>query len=540
MESGSASQLVAGHWASLALLAEAEAVRETLDRYERALGSPVYLRVTGAGLTVMSLDVERCRSMISVGSRDRRDDILNALPPDRERVRSAVAGYEAKRDGLARGSVEERFALEQIAAALQSGLQLPGTGWLFVHQEWRLRLPEGPGKIDLLAFDPASRRLVVIECKAGERDVRKPDRHGWPAARQADEYAAAIWRSRDELYPYLGALALAMGRAYAPDVDEGSFVLDAAAPPTTAVWWPGHTPGYPAWDAAELRVASDGARVARYRAHQSRYREAVLQVGPGPRPGSPDRRVGSMLRADDVEVRPALNFVDAAAYRHAVDRADAVQIEGGTLESDRLFHNLMSSMPMCFNIFGTLGGQPAFLDVVRELFDPEATRIVDAVGEVRPTVALGDRTAFDAFVRYECADGVRRFVGVETKYTEPFSATVYDTATYRETTDSSGWFRTGAAEALRVSATNQLWRGLLLAALVERDTGAQGRYVVVAPGDDSGASSAVGSVAAWLTEPGRLSLVTLEQLVTAASATADSALHQWAAAFARRYIPASQ
>jgi hypothetical protein len=540
MESGATNQLVAGHWASLALLGDTDAVRSTLDLYRSALGTDVYLRLTGNGLTVMSLDVERCRSMISVGPRDRRDDVLRALPPGDDRVAAAAAGYVAKRDGLGRAAVEERFALEQIAAALSDGLRLGDSGWLFLHQEWRLTLPEGPGKIDLLAFDPACRQLVVIECKASARDVPKRDRHGWPAARQADEYAAAIWRARDGLYPFFGELARAMCRVYAPGALPDSFVLDGGLRPATAVWWPGHTPPWPAWDSAELRVAGDDVRVARYRAHQSRYRQDVLGVGPGARPNRPALRVGSTLALADVAVAPSLNFVDAAAYRHAVERAAAVQTEGGTLESDRLFHNLMSSMPMCFNIFGSLGDAPGFVEVVRRLFDPDASRVVDVVCEVQPTGSLRDRTAFDAIVRYEATDGGRRFVGVETKYTEPFSATVYDTPRYREVTDSCGWFRPRAADALRSSATNQLWRGVMLAALVEAETGALGRYAVIAPADDSVAGSTVDTVARWLVDPARLSLVTLEQLVATTASIGDDELGRWAESFGRRYVSAVQ
>jgi hypothetical protein len=533
-----AVQLVAGHRAALALLSDPDAVRLTLDQYERAIDAPVYLRVTGSGLTVMSLDAARCRSMISVGTRDRRDDIVRSLPVDEAQVRAAATGYAAKRDGLARGSVEERFALEQIAAALGDGLVLGDSSWWFVHQEWRLNLPVGPGKIDLLAFDPQRRRLVVIECKANAGEAAKPDRHGWPAARQADEYAAAIWQARAELHPFFSELIAAMARVYAPD--QSPPALDPDLAPSTAVWWPGHTPAWPSWDAAELQVASDSPRVARYRAHQSRHREEVLGVGPGPRPGRPAMQVGSTLTAADVTVQPGLNFVDAAAHAHAVERAAAVQVEGGTLEADRLFHNLMSSMPMCFNIFGSLGPVTAFAEVVRRLFDPDAAGVVEAVCEVRPSRRLGDRTAFDAIVRYETSTGERRFVGVETKYTEPFSATVYDTATYREVTESSGWFLPGAADTLRESATNQLWRGLMLAALTEADTGERGTCTVIAPADDAVAAAAVQAVRGWLTDPGRLSFVTLEDLAGTAAAISDERLNAWAAAFSKRYLIADQ
>lgn len=528
--------VTAGHRRSLALLADAASVRVTLDMYRAEVGTDVYLRLTSDGLTVMSLDVDRCQSMIGIGTRGKRDDLLKSLPPAADAVRVAGAGYAAKRDSLGRGSIEERFALEQIAAALSNGLELGGTGWLFLHQEWRIVLPEGPGKVDLLAIDPAQRRLVVIECKASPAEVGALDSHGWTAAEQADAYSRAMWVARDEVYPFFGELVRAMAEIYAPDAELGSFDLDHSCPPTTAVWWPGHTPGWPAWDAAELRVESDTERVARYRRHQSWFREHHLGVRPGERPGSPSLRVGSTLDRADVAQRPGLNFLDDRALEHAHLRSSEVQDEGGTLEVDRLFHNLMSSMTMCFNIFGSIGSVDGFLDVVRRLFDVEATAVDAAVCEVKPTDSLRDRTAFDALIRYRAGDSEGRFVAIETKYTETFSKTVYDNDWYRSLTDQCGWFKPGAADRLRQSDTNQLWRGLMLAALTEAETGERGSYAVLAPADDEAAWAAVAIVADHLVDPMCLRFVPLEELVAAAAASADNALTSWAEGFATRYL----
>ena len=54
-----------------------------------------------------------------------------------------------------------------------------------------------------------------------------------------------------------------------------------------------------------------------------------------------------------------------------------------------------------------------------------------------------DRTAFDAQVDYRTRSGKRRFLAVETKYTEPFTQTRYDRALYRQIHDESGWFQSG-------------------------------------------------------------------------------------------------
>ena len=71
---------------------------------------------------------------------------------------------------------------------------------------------------------------------------------------------------------------------------------------------------------------------------------------------------------------------------------------GGTLEPTRLKKNMLSSMPVCFNLFGALRGEPGLLELIRTTLDPEATSIVrvDCEWAPPPAEALSDKTAFDA------------------------------------------------------------------------------------------------------------------------------------------------
>jgi hypothetical protein len=421
-------------------------------------------------------------------------------------------------------------------------LHLAHTPWIFVAHEWRLHLSSGStGKIDLLGFDPGSRRLVVIELKASAAHAVKPDPNGWDAARQADQYADAIREGRDELYPFFDRLIAAQQHLY---VSGGGLpAIDMSKRPTTAVWWPepagDHTPTWPAWNAGELSVASDSVRVARYRRHQSWWRETHRDVAPGPHPKVPGRLVGSTFDPEAIAADRRLNFIDEAAYRHAERRAREVQVEGGTLDSGRLFGNLLSSMPMCFNLLGAVGTAPAFTDLIRAVFDHDAADVDDVVCEAPSPPQWDDRTAFDAQVDYRTRAGERRFLAVETKYTEPFTQTRYDRPLYHQITDESGWFQPGAADELVDPAMNQLWRGLLLMTVVEDHLAATGRYVVIAPADDAAAIAAVETTRSWMVphEAERLTFVPLERIVDAADRLADRRLNSWASAFRERYLP---
>lgn len=297
------------------------------------------------------------------------------------------------------------------------------------------------------------------------------------------------------------------------------------------------------WDDPSMVVASDSARTARYRRLQSWYREVQLGVD-RPGIGANRRPVASMLPTDVVAAQPDLNFVVPAAYEHAERRIREVRAEGGTLEEDRLRRNLLSSMPLCFNIFGALGGHRAFLDLLRRLIDPAASRIDDVVCESAPRPAgryLGDRSAFDALVTYDHLTAGRRFLGVETKYTEPFSPTVYPSPTYGQVAEACGWFTDGATAPLLAAPTNQLFRTLLLAAAFERtDAYERGEILLLTLADDVRAQQAVAVVRTHLLDQGRLHHVTYEQLVDVARTVGDPYLAGWADRFALRYLdPAS-
>ena len=94
--------------------------------------------------------------------------------------------------------------------------------------------------------------------------------------------------------------------------------------------------------------------------------------------------MGSLLQQADVDADPWLNFIHPAAWQHAEQRAVEVQREGGTLRRDRLFGNLLSSMPLCFNVFGVRGDHPDFVWFLRQTFAPDAISVERVLCEWSP------------------------------------------------------------------------------------------------------------------------------------------------------------
>jgi len=247
--------------------------------------------------------------------------------------------------------------------------------------------------------------------------------------------------------------------------------------------------------AAEPADSNETAFTARMRQHQSWYREVVLQLPPGTGPHRFSTTVrGSMLRPEHAQ--QGRNFLTPEVYRVAQER---LRRGARNVESFRLLHNMLSSQPMCFNLFAPLRHD---LELATLLLRATPELGVDRVTAVdiefapRPVEEyLADGTSFDAYIEYTHCDGSRAFLGIETKLTDGFSRTVCDTPAYRRWMQGSRnpWL---PSAALRVAdaSHNQLWRDHLLA-IAMRDHPSQ-RYrhgalmLVRHPLDQRGAESA--------------------------------------------------
>jgi len=292
--------------------------------------------------------------------------------------------------------------------------------------------------------------------------------------------------------------------------------------------------GWPAWDDPALTVASDGPRTARYRLAQSRWRHTVLALPPGT--SARGQTVGSML-APDAPV--AAQWLTGHIASRAEQRLTGSRAGDAPIEPNRARRNLLSSLPMCMNIFCQFD---AFRDAAAACLSEALPWPIDTIRDVRieyapvlAAAALGDATAFDAFVEFTGPDGPG-FLAVETKYIEPLSPTEYTSTRYNATTDDpNGWFHPGVDEQASHRETNQLWRNTMLAQLAAADHPGDGHVVVLSLDEDEHANAAVTGLGAVLREPGRrLHHLSLQTLAAAAATQPD--LEAWAALFTARYL----
>jgi hypothetical protein len=288
--------------------------------------------------------------------------------------------------------------------------------------------------------------------------------------------------------------------------------------------------------------ATDSPFKARMRAHQSWYRAEVLRVpyGTGPGPESTAERGSMLVEAD---ANRGSNFVSPEVF----DLAKRRIAEGHGVEEFRCLHNMLSSQPMCFNLFGPLAlDRDLATTCMRALFPSEVARVLEVRIEHAPAPRaryLDDRSAFDAFVVYERTDGTRAFLGIETKLTETFSTkNPRDPSRYvAQARRSPAIWPRGDDPALANPRWYQLWRNHLLVEAVRLDGAAgyaAGRLAVVHHPADIDCAEAIAGYRALLA-PGDASLLALpvDRLVATWATALEAAPHrEWLEKLRARYL----
>lgn len=279
------------------------------------------------------------------------------------------------------------------------------------------------------------------------------------------------------------------------------------------------------------RVSGDPETTAfkqRARLHQALWRETNgFPVGTQPtRPkvGAPSRPIGSRLEINFAFATGANFLTDAArdAAQHRVSHAEPKE----TLNVDRLYADLLSSMPMCFNLFAPLWAEPELgAEAVRGWW-PDAPGRLSAIRfewspgrQVRGRY-LENRTACDVALELEDGMGARGLIGVETKYHEDCKAEAVPSldrvSRYRKVADLSAAFRPGAVDKILGTRLQQIFLDHLLVLSCSCDTISPYqwvKFVLVHPERNPSFASAARDYATLLSDPSTFEVRTLESLL---------------------------
>lgn len=219
-------------------------------------------------------------------------------------------------------------------------------------------------------------------------------------------------------------------------------------------------------------VDSDSKFVAKYRIKQSEYRKNIIKekkCGVGPNWNSKDH-IGNYLINGE---KTGKNFITTAAFDYAKEKVYEKQINPYlTIGEYRLFNNMLSSMPMCFNLFSDLRqllveNKEECTKVVQRLFSE-----IDWVNEVKyidiefiPVPIkkyINDRTAFDAIIIATDYNNKKGLISVETKYTDVLGSNVSKSDELNNVVRRGKLFTPEAQNELFNTGFKQIYRNFLL------------------------------------------------------------------------------
>jgi hypothetical protein len=285
-------------------------------------------------------------------------------------------------------------------------------------------------------------------------------------------------------------------------------------------------------------------RMLRY--HQAQWREAnghPIGTQPiAPRPGDKRaRRIGSRLPLAYAS-KTGANFLTPGALDTARARTSCVESHQ-SFDHQRLWADLLSSVPMSFNLFGDLAADLELADRALHIWWPELPGTVDEVrfahspGRLDPAW-LGNLVAFDVAFVLDLGDGTHGVVGVVAAYHQvarPQPPKPKRLPRYREITDTSGVFGSGAIDAVNGTDLIHIWlRHLLALSMLQHPSGNWrfGRLLVVHPAGNTNYAEACDRYRALLAEESTFASMTLEELLDSKALPRKTIT-----AFRERYVP---
>jgi hypothetical protein len=215
-----------------------------------------------------------------------------------------------------------------------------------------------------------------------------------------------------------------------------------------------------------------------------------------------------------------------------------------TLGPTRLRNDLLSSMPMCFNLFGELSGNPERAKAVAEALlghDPSAPTTVRfewSPGRLEERYT-NDRTAFDVALE-SGTPGNATIVGIETKYHEHAKTEQRPDgkklARYREISDAGlndqPVFVDNWESQILGKPLQQIWRDhLLVLSMLQTGDWKYGKYVLVYPYRNVSFRTAAEDYQRVLADPSTFIAVTVEQMIQRAPLSPTNE-----GAFKKRYL----
>lgn len=174
-----------------------------------------------------------------------------------------------------------------------------------------------------------------------------------------------------------------------------------------------------------------------------------------------------------------VNFLTLNIKKLVTDKIPEIRRNGGLVGEPRIWNNLLSSQPLCFNLFGELSlDLPLATKYFQKLFPREVSVVTRIDFEFSSRRKKPDNSAFDVFVEYLNSNQKKGFIGIEVKFQESLVEETPQKAAdnyekhkddYTKMTFDSNLFKSNSLEKLRLAPVAQIWRDHLLAWNMKQD-----------------------------------------------------------------------
>ena len=294
----------------------------------------------------------------------------------------------------------------------------------------------------------------------------------------------------------------------------------------------------------DVWVSDDRAWQRRLRLLQSLWRqEQGLPAGVHPRGGGASSQpLGSRLRLPDAQEQLS-NYLTDTIREVVRDELGLAGEQGKLFSAPRIYDDLLSSQPLCFNLFGELkADRRVATAVARHLWPGRVETVTCIEFEHSPgrgdEAYLGNRTAFDVYLEHTVPGGGGGFIGIEVKYHERLDTGRADNrGRPTEVARRSGLFDEATLEVLDRPPLQQLWFDHLLAlSMLQQDDarwGGNGLFVLLHPAANEPCYAVAADYQRLLRRTDSFQRLTLEEMVGVLRLVDD---RDWVEAFHDRYL----
>lgn len=261
--------------------------------------------------------------------------------------------------------------------------------------------------------------------------------------------------------------------------------------------------------------------------------------------GYPQGKLGNYLERSFAETTKS-NFLTVNIRNLVTVEIENIRKNGGLISTPRIWDNMLSSQPLCFNLFGELClDLNLATNVFKKLFPDKIEKVNEIKFEFSPgrgdSKYIGDHSAFDVFIKYSRGN-ISGFIGMEVKYAESLREETVDKANknfkerYENLTIDCGIFLADSIKYLRKPPLSQIWRDHLLAIATKQDYD-EGFFVFLFPSKNAQYQNAIDDYSKYLFsknfETNCFYPMNLEKIIEAISAKTSA---EWINELKERYL----